>query len=111
MLELADVVVCTLSNAVDASILTSFQPNVLIYEESGKAPEADTIGPLIQYQTARATILIGDSRQLPPVVKSNMGTTPFAQQHAVSLMSRLALVATVCTHSQTSTVAIRQSAT
>lgn len=77
VLEMADVVVATLSAAADAKLYnTSFQPVAILLEEAGRACEADCWAMFAFYPSVRFWMLIGDPMQLRPHVSCDKGFCP-----------------------------------
>lgn len=88
VLSIAKVVVCTLNNAGDAKLYTSFQPVVTLVDEAAKATEPDSIIPLA-WNPAGPVVFVGDHMQLRPTILSQQ-TNHFYGQLRQSLFARLA---------------------
>ena len=87
-LSLANVVVTTLSNTGDASIYTSFIPQLIVMDEATRAVELDVWNILGNYPKTN-TVMIGDENQLLPVVQSTVDNNGFGRQLRLSLFQRL----------------------
>ncbi|KAI9814311.1 MAG: hypothetical protein M1826_002277 [Phylliscum demangeonii] len=68
-LSRADIIICTYSNAAEASLSRPFNPDVLYVDKSARATELDLVIAFGHYEP-RSIILVGDDMQLRPVAKS-----------------------------------------
>ncbi|XP_021528158.2 3'-5' exoribonuclease HELZ2 [Aotus nancymaae] len=67
-LDRHEVIVCTCSCAASASLKTLDVRQILV-DEAGMATEPETLIPLVQFPQAEKVVLLGDHKQLRPVVK------------------------------------------
>jgi len=65
-----DILFMTLNNSGSDWIVESFKPTVLMIDEAAQAPIALLCVPLINFIGWRGCLLLGDTKQLPPVVQS-----------------------------------------
>ena len=63
VLERADVVVTTLTNCGDQTLIDSFRPNITFIDEAARATDLDILNAVANYQS-QITILVGDDKQL-----------------------------------------------
>jgi hypothetical protein len=78
-------VVASTLNSSD--LLKAYKYDVLITDEAGQASEAELMIPL--RGSAKAVVLVGDERQLPPTVMSQAVNNEFHQQRGISPFERL----------------------
>ncbi|KAJ9209476.1 hypothetical protein DTO166G4_8919 [Paecilomyces variotii] len=84
----ADVVVCTLSRAGEDAMQTEFYPDVIAVDEAAKASESD-LWNVLAYDS-RVNLLVGDHRQLRPlVISQDDDKNGFSAQLGMSLSERL----------------------
>ena len=63
VLQRADVVVTTLTNCGDQTLIDNFRPNITFIDEAARATDLDVLNAVANYQS-QITILVGDDRQL-----------------------------------------------
>ncbi|XP_032112899.1 helicase with zinc finger domain 2 [Sapajus apella] len=68
-LDRHEVIVCTCSCAASPSLKTLDVRQILV-DEAGMATEPETLIPLVQFPQAEKVVLLGDHKQLRPVVKN-----------------------------------------
>ncbi|XP_054323489.1 3'-5' exoribonuclease HELZ2 [Pongo pygmaeus] len=68
-LDRHEVILCTCSCAASASLKTLDVRQILV-DEAGMATEPETLIPLVQFPQAEKVVLLGDHKQLRPVVKN-----------------------------------------
>ena len=71
VLRRADIVITTLANTADPTLMRNFNPAVVFIDEAGKAAELDVLNIIANY-SPRATLLAGDEKQLLPTVFSSV---------------------------------------
>lgn len=84
-----DVIVTTLSNAIDHSITSRFKANVIGLEEAGRVRECELWGLFSLYYSAKVRLFIGDSKQLPPILFAPTKYDGFFSQGSLALILRL----------------------
>lgn len=94
ILNHAAVVVTTTATAGSFSIFETVRPTIIIVDEAARALETDLLSLSIRYPLAIGKMLVGDTFQLRPVVRSlnpdhNQPRSIFAHQLSVSTMDRL----------------------
>ena len=86
----ADVIVCTVQQAMDPQLWLGFRPEVFVCDEAGKALSAEGVA-WAWYPGCHHRILVGDSMQSRPVVRSPVTANTFGPQLELSLFVRLRL--------------------
>ncbi|OCK91701.1 uncharacterized protein K441DRAFT_679416 [Cenococcum geophilum 1.58] len=84
-----DVIVTTLSNAMDHGMASRFKANVIGLEEAGRVRECELWGLFSLYHTAKVRLFIGDSKQLPPILFAPTEYDGFSSQGSLALILRL----------------------
>lgn len=84
-----DVIVTTLSNAMDHGIASRFKADVIGLEEAGRVRECELWGLFSLYHTAKVRLFIGDSKQLPPILFAPTEYDGFFSQGSLALILRL----------------------
>ncbi|XP_075702433.1 3'-5' exoribonuclease HELZ2 [Rhinoderma darwinii] len=69
-----DIFLCTCV-ASSSKVLTDLPVSQLIIDECGMCTEPETLVPIVSYKNAQSIVLIGDHRQLRPVVKNDLCRT------------------------------------
>lgn len=92
VLTRASIVVSTVNNSGTPKLQESFHPSVVFMDEAGKITESDALIPLTMFGPVTA-ILIGDHKQLNPIVKSKSvkGRQQFSSQLGLALFTRFML--------------------
>lgn len=94
-LSLADVVVTTVSNSGDAALLGFYNPHLIVVDEANRVTELDMCNILGNYDPA-TLLLIGDEKQLPPVVQSKREENGVGNLLHLSLFRRLVILDHTC---------------
>lgn len=84
-----DVIVTTLSNAMDHGMASRFKADVIGLEEAGRVRECELWGLFSLYHTAKVRLFIGDSKQLPPILFAPTEYDGFFSQGSLALILRL----------------------
>lgn len=84
-----DVIVTTLSNAMDHGMASRFKANVIGLEEAGRVRECELWGLFSLYHTAKVRLFIGDSKQLPPILFAPAEYDGFSSQGSLALILSL----------------------
>ncbi|RYP16087.1 hypothetical protein DL765_005345 [Monosporascus sp. GIB2] len=98
VLRSARSVASTASAARETMFRQAFEPTLVIQDENARSHESTTVMILTSFPSAQFFILVGDTRQLRPIVKSqklmyrkNAMKAPFAPQRLMSMLERLKL--------------------
>ncbi|XP_044156197.1 helicase with zinc finger domain 2 [Bufo gargarizans] len=70
-LDRHDIILCTCITSSN-KVLTSLPVSQVIIDESGMCTEPETLVPIVSHKNAQWIVLIGDHRQLRPVVKNDL---------------------------------------
>lgn len=65
----ADIVLCTCSEGLSHRVCNSLKPQTVIIDECAMSTEIDTLTPLFGNEGIEKVVLIGDHKQLQPVIK------------------------------------------
>ena len=68
-LKRADIVLCTCSEGLSDRVTRSLKPKAVIIDECAMCTEIDTLTPLCCSEGLEKVVLIGDHKQLQPVIK------------------------------------------
>jgi hypothetical protein len=88
LLARAHIVVCTAAATSHTSLVENFHPRVIWVDEAAKMHES-SMWPILAYYRPEAWVLLGDSKQLKPLVLSTGDVNCFAPQRHLSLFHRL----------------------
>ncbi|KAI9875720.1 MAG: hypothetical protein M1830_008075 [Pleopsidium flavum] len=88
VLEDTDVLLTTCNNSGSKTVSEVFKPSVLIIDEAGQATVPTTAVPMAFYEDWLAVYLVGDQKQLQPVVTSR-ASNEFAENLQLSYFSLL----------------------
>ncbi|CAN2389921.1 Helicase with zinc finger [Pristimantis euphronides] len=69
-----DIFLCTCVSS-SSKVLTDLPVSQIIIDESGMCTEPETLVPIVSHKQAQSIVLIGDHRQLRPVVKNDLCRT------------------------------------
>ena len=67
-----DIILCTCAASVSPRVLRSVNINQIITDECGMCMEPETLIPLQAFKSARQVVLIGDHKQLQPIVMNSV---------------------------------------
>jgi hypothetical protein len=90
-LQMADIVITTVSNTGDAALYTAMDPTLMIVDEATRVIEPDMWNLLGNYHK-NPLILVGDENQLRPVVLSTVEENGFVNPLRLSLFQRLKML-------------------
>lgn len=70
-LQLHNVILCTCSAASAASLVDNLNVKQILIDECAMSTEPETLIPLVSYKTVEKVVLLGDHKQLRPVVHND----------------------------------------
>ncbi|KAL4788904.1 P-loop containing nucleoside triphosphate hydrolase protein [Aspergillus venezuelensis] len=88
MLQRTDVVVCTPFTTSEQPVYLNVHPHVIVVDEAGQLHDSD-LWPALSYYNPVGFLLVGDHKQLRPLVFSDTKSNPFADQLRLSLFGRM----------------------
>ncbi|RYP60668.1 hypothetical protein DL769_008028 [Monosporascus sp. CRB-8-3] len=98
VLRSARSVASTASAARETVFRQAFEPTLVIQDDNARSHESTTVMMLTSFPSAQFFILVGDTRQLRPIVNSQEAMykkdamiAPFAPQRLISMLERLKL--------------------